>query len=270
MLTQLYPDHRVHASVRGLYLDDPLLGGDKPLVYANFLSSLDGRIAIVGSDGARLPESLTSANDLSLFLQLKVQADCVVTHGGYMRALAQGRLGDILRTQDPELLQWRRSHGLPVQPRIAICSNTLDFPMPDYLENDPEKAAVEIIAGAGHDRKRRQGWEARGFQVVETAAARVEGGALVRHLSGAGCRRIYLAAGPELFESCVADRCLDLLYLTLSCQLLGGDDFVTITPGKHATGALRPRLLRLILDTSNIFENSNIYTTFYCEYQRKE
>lgn len=263
MLIQLYPGHQTRDTVRGLYLDDPLLGGEKPLVYGNFLSSLDGRIAVVESDGARLPDSLTSGNDLALFLQLEAQADCVVTHGGYLRSLAQGRLGDILRFKHPELLEWRRSHGLPAQPRIAICSNTLDFPMPDYLHRE----RVEIIVGAGHDRKRRRRWESSGFRIVETAGERVEGQPLVEHLSGAGCRRIYLAAGPELFESCIADRCLDLLYLTLSCQLLGHRDFLTMIPGKRATASCRLHLLRLILDTAKPPSHNQLYTTFECDYE---
>ena len=262
MLTQLYPSRQTRDTVRGLYLDDPLLDGEKPLVYGNFLSSLDGRIAIVEDGDAQLPDSLTSGNDLSLFLQLEAQADCVVTHGGYMRALAQGRLGNILRLEDPELIEWRRSHGLPAQPRLAICSNTLDFPMPDFLD----KAKVEIIVGAEHDRKRRREWEAQGLRIIETAGARVEGKPLVEHLSGAGCRRIYLAAGPELFESCIADRCLDLLYLTLSCQLIGQRDFVTMTPGKQATASCRLMPLRLILDTSNTHDYKQIYITFQCNY----
>ncbi len=262
MLTQLYPDHQIRDTVRGLYLDDPLLSGEKRLVYGNFLSSLDGRIAVIGNDGARLPDSLTSGNDLALFLQLEAQADCVVTHGGYLRSLAQGRLGDILRLEEPHLLEWRRSRGLPTQPRLAICSNTLDFPMPDYLR--PER--VEIIVGAGHDRKRRRRWESLGFRVVETPGERVEGKPLVEHLSGAGCQRVYLAAGPELFESCIADRCLDLLYLTLSCQLLGDRDFLTMTPGKRATASCRFHLLRLILDTADAPSHNQLYTTFQCDY----
>ena len=262
MLTQLYPDHRSRRTIHDLYLDDPFLRNEKPLVYGNFLTSLDGRIAVVEDGLAQLPRALVSDNDLSLFLQLEAQADCVVTHGGYMRALAQGRLGDILRPKVPEFFQWRQAGGLPVQPLIAICSNTLDFPMPNYLE----KEKVEIIAGARHDRSRRREWEKRGVRVVETENERVEGRPLVDHLSGAGYRRIYLAAGPELFESCIADRCVDLLYLTFSCQLLGHRDFVTMTPGKHAPGRCRFQLLRLILDTSNSTQHNQMYATFRCDY----
>ncbi len=262
MPTQIYPHHQACDSVRNLYLDDPLLRRDGPLVYGNFLGSLDGRIAIVRDGLARLPQRLTSESDLRLFLELEAQADCVVTHGGYLRALAEGRLGDILHIADPELKQWRQSRGLPAQPLIAICSSTLDFPVPDDLDRD----RIRIIVGAQHDGKRRREWEKKGCRSVEIEGARVEGKPLVEHLLGSGCRRVYLAAGPELFESCIAGRCLDLLYLTLSCQFLGQRDFVTMIPGKHALGHCRLKPVRLILDTSPSLQYDQIYATFQCDY----
>lgn len=262
MPIQIYPDHRVRDSVRNLYLDDPLLRRDGPLVYGNFLSSLDGRIAVVRDGLAQLPQRLTSDADLRLFLELEAQADCVVTHGGYLRALAEGRLGDILRIEDPELRAWRRARGLAAQPLIAVCSATLDFPLP----GDLDLQRVRIITGARHDRKRRAQWENKGCRVVEAGGDRVEGKPLVEHLTGDGCRRIYLAAGPELFESCIAGRCLDYLYLTLSCQLLGERGFVTMIPGKHTLGHCRLKPARLILDDSPSLPYQQIYAAFKCDY----
>jgi len=262
MPIQIYPDRRVCDSVRNLYLDDPLLHRDGPLVYGNFLASLDGRIAVVSGGLAQLPPRLTSDNDLRLFLELEAQADCVVTHGGYLRALAEGRLGDILRIEDPQLREWRQAHGLAAQPLIAVCSATLDFPLPGHLDLQ----RVRIITGARHDRKRRKQWENRGCRVVETDGDRVEGKPLMEHLIGGGCKRIYLAAGPELFESCIAGRCVDYLYLTLSCQLLGAPDFVTMIPGKHALERCRLKPARLIVDDSPSLQYAQIYAAFRCDY----
>ena len=98
---QLYPDWREH-SVRGLYLAHRLheLGRPGlPFVYGNFVSTWDGRIALHDArDGeSRLPEALTSGSDFRLLLELHAQADCLITHGGYMRAIAQRRLDDLLQ-----------------------------------------------------------------------------------------------------------------------------------------------------------------------------
>ncbi|MBM3203432.1 riboflavin biosynthesis protein RibD, partial [Candidatus Woesearchaeota archaeon] len=137
-LLQLYPAPATAVSLAGCYLQLGLhrLGTvDEPFVYANFLSSLDGRIALEAGDGRPyLPRSLTSSHDFRLFLELHCQADCLITHGAYLRELAAGRLGNILQVglheQGKELVEWRIRHGLTAQPAVVIASGSLDFPSP--------------------------------------------------------------------------------------------------------------------------------------------
>src|SRR5262245_46382277 len=138
MLRQLYPDSREH-SLRGLYLAHRVheLGvPGRPFVYGNFVSSWDGRIALRDprSGESRLPEELVSGSDLRLLLELHAQADCLITHGGYMRAIAQGRLDDLLQVGTvkghEDLAAWREAQGLAPQPAICIASSSLDFPFP--------------------------------------------------------------------------------------------------------------------------------------------
>jgi hypothetical protein len=61
----------------------------------------------------------------------------MVTHGGYLRALAKGKFEDILQVgltkQALDIGAWRKDHGLGPQPSIAIVSRTLDFPVPPSL-----------------------------------------------------------------------------------------------------------------------------------------
>ena len=100
-LLQLYPQVR-DTPLRGLYLAHGLheLGlPGLPFVYGDFVTSLDGRIALrdPASDESYLPEALTSTSDLRLLLELHAQADCLITHGGYLRAIARKRLDDILQ-----------------------------------------------------------------------------------------------------------------------------------------------------------------------------
>src|SRR5262245_66693022 len=97
---QLYPNWR-ERPVRGLYLSHRLheLGrSGLPFVYGNFVSSLDGRIALrVPRDGeGRLPEALMSGSDFRLLLELHAQADCLITHWVYMRPNAAAPLHDPL------------------------------------------------------------------------------------------------------------------------------------------------------------------------------
>src|SRR5918912_955678 len=116
----LYPEPGQAQPLKGLYLKHRLheLGSpESPFVYGNFVSSLDGRIALVDTDSieSNLLEGLTSSNDFRLFQELQAQADCLITHGGYLRALSQGRLGNVLQvgaSGDVDLIAWRKENGL--------------------------------------------------------------------------------------------------------------------------------------------------------------
>src|SRR3954463_269764 len=133
----LYPATSAARPLAGLYLEHRLheLGSTAaPFVYGSFVSSLDGRIAVedtTGSANGSL-QGLTNANDFRLFRELHAQADCLITHGGYLRALAAGKLGNVLQVnaggRSADLAQWREENGLPAQPAIVVASASLDFP----------------------------------------------------------------------------------------------------------------------------------------------
>ena len=123
-LFRLFPPPFEQVSLSGLYLHLALHRHGTPrapFVYANFLCSLDGRIALEDPQGQTyLPKALTTPDDFRLFLELAAQADCLITHGGYLRALAEGRLGNILQIglNEPhrDLARWRIEQGLSPQP----------------------------------------------------------------------------------------------------------------------------------------------------------
>jgi len=137
-LLRFYPDPCEKISIKGLYLAHQLHKGgtaESPFVYANFLSSLDGRIALEdAAQGTYIPKHITTASDFGLFMELHAQADCIITHGGYMRALGEGRLGNILQVKDKELIEWRLNNGLKPQPAVIIASASLSFPLHNSLK----------------------------------------------------------------------------------------------------------------------------------------
>lgn len=267
-ITQLYPQSKKYPRLRGLYLGDEYLqADDSPRVYANFLSSMDGRIAVIKDQQALLPNELTSQNDLRLFLELQAQADCLITHGGYLRSLAAGRLNNILHigqsSEHADLADWRRKHSLTPQPLVVICSNSLQFQIPDSL--NPKD--VWIATSQAGDATKATAWQKQGYKVIEAGVSRVESDRLVEAVKAAGYRRLYLCAGPEIFESCLAKRCLDLCYLTLSLQLIGHAEFLTMLQGNFALHHCHLQLMRLILDQSSQTDPAQLYMTFNCHYQ---
>ena len=252
-LIRLYPEPFGEVPLQGLYLEHAIhrLGAaGRPFVYGNFLSSLDGRIAVEDSSGGSsyIPEHISTASDLRLFLELQAQADCLITHGGYLRALSEGRLGNILQVGvqpgAEDLAAWRVSQGLSPQPAVVIASASLDFPLHPSLAEYGQ--TFYIATGRAADAGRVREWQARGCEVLFVGEETlVRGEPLVTALGQLGFKSIYLAAGPQMLDTMVRDRQLSRLYHTITHQLVGGTDFHTMLPGPMlgAKGDLRMRSL---------------------------
>ena len=257
-VSRLFPPPYEQVELRGLYLGLKLheLGTPgQPFVYANFLSSLDGRIALEDADGmAYLPKSLTTPGDFRLFLELQAQADCLITHGGYLRSLAAGRLGNILqigqRPESADLLAWRLAHGLNAQPAIVVASASLDFPLPDSIREHGQ--TCYIATGRQADPAKVEHWRGQGYEVVFAGEGRrVEGGPLARALGERGLRSLYLVAGPEMLETMIRDGKLGRLFQTVTHQLMGGLAFRTVSPGHEFGPAGHLKLRSLYYDPNS-------------------
>lgn len=254
-LLRLFPGPTASVPLKGLYLREGLhLRGDpeKPFVYANFLSSLDGRIAVEDDSGRMgLPSSLTNPWDFRLFLELHAQADCLITHSGYIRALSQGILGNILKVGNhpigQDLNDWRRTVGLPAQPAVVIVSESLDFPDPrPWLT--PDQVCL-LATGDQTEDARVAAWQNRSIEIIRAGRSRrVTGQRLISELAQRGYRSIYLIAGPEILDTMIRDRQLSLLYQTLRHRLLGGEEFRTLIPGPLLTASGNLRLTGLFHD----------------------
>jgi len=233
-LLRFYPDPCEKISIKGLYLAHQLHKGgtaESPFVYANFLSSLDGRIALEdAAQGTYIPKHITTASDFGLFMELHAQADCIITHGGYMRALGEGRLGNILQVKDKELIEWRLNNGLKPQPAVIIASAGLSFPLHNSLKEHGQ--AVYIATGRKADPGRISYWQDLGYPMLFTGEdLMVQGAPLINALNGLGYKTIYLVAGPQMLDAAIRDKQLSRLYLTMTHQLIGGKDFRTLLTG---------------------------------------
>ncbi|MGH8547456.1 MAG: RibD family protein [Methylococcales bacterium] len=253
---QIYPAPIQEKTLIGLYLEHAVhtLGTpSRPFVYANFLSSLDGRIALIDphSEKPYLPEILTNPHDFRLFLELHAQADCLITHGGYLRALMSGALGNILQigtsAATSDLADWRKAQGLEKQPAIVIASASLDFSIPPSIQQ--HRQACYIATGREADPDRIRYWEKAGYRVIIAGPGQmVQGKSLVAELGRLGYRSIYLIAGPRMLDTMLRERQLSRLYQTISLQLLGGEAFHTLLPGPPLGSAGQMQLRQLYYD----------------------
>ena len=243
-ILRLFPPPVRKRRLEGLYLDENpppptttggASAGAEALVYANFVTSLDGRVAVTDAGGvSRLPEGLTNPHDWRLFQELQAHADCLVTHGGYLRALASGTLGNVLQVglgaSGEDLARWRADRGMAAQPAVAVLSASLDLPVPDSLA--AYRQPVHVLTTEAAPRDRIDALAEAGFEVVVAGPGPwVRSRDAVEALTGRGYRRLYLQTGPRMLETALRDGVLTRLYLTLRHRLVGGERFDTMLRG---------------------------------------
>jgi riboflavin biosynthesis pyrimidine reductase len=257
-ILRLYPGPVQESPVAGMYLAQKLhtLGSaDAPFVYADFVSSLDGRIALEdpSTGESHLPAELRSASDFRLLLELEAQAECLITNSSYLRAIVAERLDDILevgsRNDTADLAAWRRDNGLPPQPDVVIASASLDFRLPPSLSPSARRVIVATGETAPADKLDRL--RARGYEVIIAGKDRwVEGTALIRALARFEYRSIFLLAGPRMLETMLRGGALSRLYLTMVHRLLGGQRMDTMIPGPELGAAGNLRLASIYYDAA--------------------
>lgn len=255
-ITRLFPLPGGEYELKGLYLSQELpvaRGSGKPFVYSNFISSLDGRIAIFGAGRSthQVPDSITNPRDWRLYQELAGRADILITSGRYFRQSeideAQDRLPVSSHPDYRDILEWRTRQGLAAQPDIAILSRSLEIPL-ESLGNYQQRRII-VFTGRDADAGRTARLREHGVEVIVAGAdSTVDGARLVASLAALGYAGIYAIAGPDVLHTLLKARVLDRLYLTMTHQLLAGDRFDTLTRGGSLDPAMNMRLISLYLD----------------------
>ena len=215
-IIQLYPTPVSERPLQGTYLAHKVRQARQPgkqaFVYANFVASLDGRIAIPHPtrSGLMVPKAVANERDWRLYQELAAQADLIISSGRYLRDWADGRAQEILQVDDPafaDLKAWRTANGLSPQPDIAVISGSLRFPIPEVLTAGGRK--VVVVTTSNPDPERVTEIEAKAGQVIIAGQERVEGAEMMRKLSELGYKTIYSGAGPKILHLLLAAGVLD-------------------------------------------------------------
>ena len=255
-LLELHPSTGEKRPLRGLYLDQGLFHQStdvkRPFLFTNYITSLDGRIAIPhhSKPGMKVPESTANARDWRLFQELRAQADLLITSGRYLRDISDGRAQENLAIyDDPEfadLGRWRQAQAMPLEPDLAVLSASLNFDIPPKTVQDGRRLWVFTTENADPERVREL--ERGGATVLRSGPARVDGQLLVQHLADAGYQSVFATAGPKVLHTLLSAGQLDRLYLTFAHRLLAGDPFSSILEGPLLASALDFELHSLFLD----------------------
>jgi len=194
------------------------LGFEGDRVIANFVSTLDGVVAIPSVPQSNKLVSRGSEADRFVMGLLRACADAVVVGSGTFHDSPQG-----LWTPEgayPELgevfAELRRARGMPPVPELAVltASGSLDVEHPAL-----ERGALVLSSAAGEERLQGR------LPAASTTVSSGEDGVDVRWaidvLRERGHSLILSEAGPHVFGSMVDAGVVDELFLTLSPLLAG-------------------------------------------------
>lgn len=190
-----------------------------PLLYVNFVETLDGVVAIRGE---RLTNRLVSGDseaDRFVMGLLRACADCVLLGSGTLHGSPKS-VWTAERAHPPAAEAFAELRGLlgfdaPPELAVMTASGSLDLAHPAL-----EHGAVVLTTEVGAERARERLPDA--VEVIplrgETAVDPVEAVAVLRER---GHRSILSEAGPHVFGSLIACGVVDELFVTLSPLLAG-------------------------------------------------
>jgi riboflavin biosynthesis pyrimidine reductase len=195
------------------------LGFDEPCLYANFVATLDGVVAIPTMRGSN--EFIAGDSDADRFLMglLRAFADVVLIASGVLRASPRGtwRPDKIFPPAAAAYSQLRHELRVPAAPEVAVVtgSGSID-PGHPLLES----GALVLTSAAGADRLKGRLPDASSIVVLGTADT-IAPELIVGALHDCGHRRILAEAGPHTFGALLEAAVVDELFLTTSPLLVG-------------------------------------------------
>lgn len=189
-----------------------------PYLRANFVSSVDGAIAVEGRS-----EGLGSPADKAAFRALRATCDAVVVGAGTLRAENYGsvRFGAAAAA-------WRADHGYDPAPPVVVVSRSGELGSGRVLEGP-----VLLSAPTGPE----------GVELIPTDPTE-----MVAALHERGLTRLLCEGGPSLLTTLLKAGLVDDLYLTVSPQLVGTGPYLL-----HGLDSPHPlRLVSLLHDDPGV------------------
>jgi riboflavin biosynthesis pyrimidine reductase len=236
-----------------LYAGD--LGFDEPCVYANFVSTLDGVVAIPTVPNSN--DFIAGDSDADRFVMglLRAFADVVLIGAGVLRASPRGtwRPEKIYPPATDDYAELRRRLGSPEAPEIAVVTGggSADPGHPLF-----ETGALVLTSATGAERLEGRLPSAASIVVLGTANA-IAPDVIVDALHERGHRRILCEAGPHTFGALLGARVVDELFLTTSPLLVGdagpGSRLRLVEAADLVASETRSRLVSLRRHGSHLF-----------------
>ncbi|MEO6603826.1 MAG: dihydrofolate reductase family protein, partial [Polyangiaceae bacterium] len=212
------------------------LGLPKVCVFANFVASLDGLVALPGDTESGQIISGKNAADRFVMGMLRTCADAVLLGAGTFRK-SSGHLWRPDRIYPPASALYARARqglGLGPQPRLVLLSGSGDI--------DPNEPAVQDawLFTTKKGEARLQGRLPSSTRLTVLDSERIPPAAVLTVLRAEGLDRILTEGGPSLFAELVREELVDELFLTSSPALFGRfprDERKSLAEGLDLSGA---------------------------------
>jgi riboflavin biosynthesis pyrimidine reductase len=201
---------------------------ERPWVFFNFISTVDGRAALDGSSSA-----LGDAADLEMLLTLRTAADAVLIGPGTVRAEGYGRLvSPERRASPPVAVLISRSFAIPWEAGLFAAADqpVIIYTGADASEPPAVAAPVEVV------------------RLAEPTAA-----AALRDLRARGVRALLSEGGPSLFHGLLTAGLVDELFLTVTPLLTGDADEIGILAGTRLAEPARLTLSGVLRAGDELF-----------------
>jgi riboflavin-specific deaminase-like protein len=204
----------------------------RPYVRLNYISSINGKVAINGRSAA-----LGSEGDKLVFRRLRRRADVVLVGAGTVRADGYRGARSSKWLQDA-----RRARGQAGVPPIAVVTASADLDPEGPLFTDSWVPPL-ILTGGSAPRANLERLRESGAEIVMAGEEKPEIRQVIDSLAQRQLYRILCEGGPTIFGQLFAADLVDEICLTLSPKV-GGSGQVSIDSSKAQAMRLESVLMR--------------------------
>lgn len=236
----------------------------RTIVYANYVSSVDGRIATENDGGEMgVPQGVRNDRDWRFFQELAAQADVLLVSSRHLNQVDENPnayMAEWQKEQYADLGEWREANGFRRFPDTAVISRSLDFPVPRSLLENGRKLLVFTPANADQSDLNRLGEQ--GAELLLCGETDLDAQKMVHIFGDRGYRTAYVTFGPGGLHALLRAGVVQRLYLTLAHRLIAGDPFQPLTEGKQFEPPLDLRLRSIYLDPAPLNGSGQLFLSY--------
>lgn len=228
------------------------LGFETPRLFANFVATVDGVVAVPGLPQSNKLIAAGSRADRFVMGLLRACADCVVLGSGTLAASPGGLWTPAQAFPDAAAAfdELRTRTGRGAAPEIAILTGSGEL---DPLHPLFEAGALVLTTDAG---RARLGGRLPGASTVRSLGPAAAPAAAVAELRARGHELILHEGGPHVIGSFLAAGAVDELFLTISPLLTGRtalEERLALVEGADLLPGTAMRLIGVRRETEHLF-----------------